>query len=332
MRPVQRLVQALAVLGACSVDVAGCAAAAGDDPEVSSTEQPSSIAQWTYNVQIPGMLSQQSPALAAWNGSAYLNHSSDGDTGIWWARYQPSAWNPDARVDSQASSATPSLAAFNGLIYMFHVSGNSGATQVWYSRFDPVTQRWSPDSMMSYQSVGTPTIQAFHSKLHIIGVTPGSKQLWHATIDGSGTPTPSMPMGAMYSATPVALAVLDNRLYMVHRTGIFNTMVLNSSSDGDEWGLDVQIGGGFNGGPQTTPDQAAIAAYGGVLHLVHNETDHPGIWWSFYTPSTGVWSAEVAFPSNQSMQGFAALAALPTQLLMVHHGGVENTLWYSVFQ
>lgn len=32
------------------------------------------------------------------------------------------------------------------------------------------------------------------------------------------------------------------------------------------------------------------------------------------------------------MDGFAALAALPTQLLMVHKGTGGNTLWYSVFQ
>jgi hypothetical protein len=44
-----------------------------------------------------------------------------------------------------------------------------------------------------------------------------------------------------------------------------------------------------------------------------------------------VWSAEVALP-GQRMDGFAALAALPTQRLMVHHGSDDNGLWYSVFQ
>ncbi len=331
MKTMQTMIRALAVLGTCSMCLAGCATAPDEDPAVSSTEDNLSISQWSINAQVPSMFSAQSPALAALNGVAYLNHSGSGDSGIWWAKYTPSTWTHDATVGNQASTATPSLAAFNGFVYMTHLSSNSGATQVWYSRFDPATQTWRPDSQLPYQSAGTPTIQAFGSRLYIIGVTPGTSQLWWATMDATEGFTASSLLPFMFSATPPSLAVLNNRLYMVHRAGVTTSMVLNSF-DGTSWGPDLTIDGGFNGGPQTNSDQPAIAAYGGVLHLVHNETSAGGIWWSYYTPSTGVWSAEVAFPANQRMTGFAALAPLPTQLLMVHHGSGDNTLWYSVFQ
>ena len=332
MTSIQGMMQALAILGACSIGAAGCIGAPDNDPALSSIDAPLNISQWTINAKVPGMSSKQSPALAAMNGVAYLNHSSQNDTPIWWARFTQNGWTGDSPVPGQASNATPSLAAFNGALHMLHLSATSGATQVWHTQLDPVTLTWTPNSMLSFNSVGTPAIQAFNSRLQIIGVTPGSLQLWQAEIIGNNPPSNFRALSGMFSATPVSLAVLDNRLYMVHRTGVFHDMVLNSSPDGIAWGPDVQIDGGFDGGLQTVPDQPAIAAYGGVLHLVHNETNHPGIWWSYYTPSTSVWTSEVAFPAPQSMAGFAALAPLPNQLLMVHHGATENTLWYSIFQ
>jgi hypothetical protein len=289
------------------------------------------VSQWSYNVQIGGQLSAQSPAVAVLNGVAHLAHSGTTDTGIWWATYAPNHWDPNVKLGTQASSATPSLAGFNGHVYMTHVSANSGATQVWFDRFDTGTWSWRQDYQLPYQSVGSPTIAAYGSKLYLIGVTPGSNQLWWATMDANETFTPSQLLPYMYSSSPPSLAVLNNRLYMVHMAGVTNGMVLNSF-DGVSWGPDLTIRGGLNGGQQFSNVQPAIAAYGGVLHMIHKETTGDGIWWSYYTPSTGVWSAEVSLPYNQRMDGFAALAALPTQLLMVHRGAGENTLWYSVFQ
>lgn len=336
MTAVPKLIHTLALLSTFSLSAAGCATAPDDAPAVASTEETLSVSQWSANVQIAGQLSAQSPALAALNGVAHLNHSGDSDGFIWWATYTPGHWDPNVRIGSQASSATPSLAAFNGFVYMTHLSSTSGSTQVWFDRFDPATWSWRADSQLPYQSVGSPTIAAFGSKLYLIGVTPGSHQLWWATMDATETFTSSSLLPFMFSGSPPSLAVLNNRLYMVHLAGSGTSggMVLNSF-DGTSWGPDVVIPGGFNGGPQLTPDQPAIAAYGGVLHLLHRETTAgtlPGsIWWSYYTPSTGLWSAEVALP-GQRMDGFAGLAALPTQLLMVHHGAGDNTLWYSVFQ
>jgi hypothetical protein len=336
MTAVSKLIHTLTIVSTLSVPVAGCTTAPDDDPAVASTENALSVSQWSANVQIGG-LSAQSPALAALNGVAHLNHSGNSDGVIWWATYTPGHWDPNVRIGTQASSATPSLAAFNGFVYMTHLGSDSGATQVWFDRFNPSTWSWRQDSPLSYTSVGSPTIAAYGSKLYVIGVTPGSHQLWSATMDASESFTSRVLLPGMFSGSPPSLAVLNNRLYMAHLAGSSPTagaMVLNSF-DGTSWGPDVVIPGGFNGGPQLTPDQPSIAAYGGVLHLVHRETtagSGPGsIWWSYYTPSTGVWSAEVALP-GQRMDGFAALAALPTQLLMVHHGSGDNGLWYSVFQ
>jgi hypothetical protein len=335
MTAVSKTIHAVVVLTAFSLGAAGCATAPDDDPAVAATEDTLSVSRWSPNVQIGG-LSAQSPALAALNGVAHLNHSGNSDGVIWWATYTPGHWDPDFRLGTQASSATPSLAAFNGSVYMAHLSNFSGATEVWFDRFDPSTWSWVQDWQVSYTSVGSPTIAAFGSKLYIIGVTPGSHQLWWATMDTSEKFLPSSLLPGMFSGSPPALAVLNNRLYMVHLAGpspSAGAMVLNSF-DGTSWGPDVVIPGGFNG-PQLTPDQPSIAAYGGVLHLIHRETTAgtgPGsIWWSYYTPATGEWSAEVALPGQQ-MNGFAALVALPTQLLMVHHGFGDNGLWYSVFQ
>lgn len=332
MTAVSKTIHALAVLGTLSIHAAGCATPPDNDPAEASTEERLTVSQWSANVQIGGQLSTQSPALAALNGVGHLNHSGTSDTNIWWATYTPGHWDPNVRIGSQASSATPSLAAFNGSVYMAHLSSNTGATKVWFDRFDPSTWSWVPDWQVPYDSVGSPTIAAFGSTLYIIGVTPGSHQLWWATMDTTERFTSSSLLPFMFSGSPPSLAVLNNRLYMVHLAGPGTSggMVLNSF-DGTSWGPDVVIPGGFNGGSQLTPDQPAIAAYGGVLHLIHREINADGIWWSYYTPSTGVWSAEVSLP-GQRMDGFAALAALPTQLLMVHHGAGDNTLWYSVFQ
>lgn len=330
MTAVPKMIQALAVLGTLSLHAAGCATAPDDDPATSSTEDTLSVSQWSANVQISGQLSAQSPALAALNGVAHLNHSGDSDGFIWWATYTPGHWDPNVRTGNQASSATPSLAAFNGFVYMTHLSSGTGSTQVWFDRFDPATWSWRPDFQLPYQSVGSPTIAAYGSRLYVIGVTPGSGQLWWATMDASETFTPSQVLPGMFSSSPPSLAVLNNRLYMVHMAGFTSGMVLNSF-DGSSWGPDLTIFGGFNGGQQFSTVPPAIAAYGGVLHLIHKETSATGIWWSYYTPSTGVWSAEVSLPGQQ-MDGFAALAALPTQLLMVHRGAGNHTLWYSTFQ
>lgn len=330
MTAVSKILHPLAVLGALSLHTAGCATPPDDDPTESSTEETLSVSRWSANVQIGNQLSAQSPALAALNGVAHLNHSGNSDANIWWATYTPGHWDPNVRISTEQSSATPSLAAFNGFVYMTHVSGNAGATQVWYTRFDPSTWSWRQDSQLPYQSVGSPTIAAYGSKLYLIGVTPGSGQLWWATMDADEQFKPSKPLPFMFSSSPPSLAVLNNRLYMVHMAGFTTGMVLNSF-DGTDWGPDLTISGGFNGGQQRSSVAPAIAAYGGVLHLIHKETSADGIWWSYYTPSTGEWSAEVSLP-GQRMDGFAALAALPTQLLMVHHGAGDNTLWYSVFQ
>jgi hypothetical protein len=334
MSTIRNLIQVLAVLGTFSMPAAGCTAALDDDdPAVSSIGDELSVLQWSYNVQIGGQLSAQSPALGVLNGVAHLAHSGTSDTGIWWATYTPGPnyWDPNVKLGSQASSATPSLAGFNDHVYMAHVGGESGSTQVWFERFDTGIWQWLPDYQLPYRSAGSPTIAAFGAKLYFVGVTPGTGQLWWATMDANETFTPSQLLPYMYSSSPPSLAVLNNRLYMVHMAGFTSNMVMNSF-DGVSWGPDITIQGGFGGGAQHSSVAPAIAAYGGVLHMIHKETTADGIWWSYYTPSTGVWSAEVSLPNSQRMDGFAALAALPSQLLMVHRGAGENTLWYSVFQ
>jgi hypothetical protein len=289
------------------------------------------VSQWSYNAQIGGQLSAQSPAVGVLNGVAHMAHSGTTDTGLWWATYAPGHWDPNVKLGTQASSATPSLAGFNGHVYMTHVGGESGSTQVWFDRFDTGMWSWLQDYALPYRSTGSPTIAAFGSKLYFVGVTPGTGQLWWATMNANETFTSSQLLPSMYSSSPPSLAVLNGRLYMVHMAGFTSNMVLNSF-DGTSWGPDITIQGGLNGGPQHSSTAPAIAAYGGVLHMIHRETTGDGIWWSYYTPSTGLWSAEVSLPYNQRMDGFAALAALPTQLLMIHRGAGENTLWYSVFQ
>lgn len=158
MYEIQRTIKTLTVLGTCSILVAACATEPGDDPAVGSTEAGLSVAQWSPAVQLPNMLSAQSPALAALNGVAHLNHSGSSDSPIWWATYTPGHWDPNVRIGSQASTATPSLAAFNGFVYMTHLGANKGETQLWFDRFDPATWSWRPDFQLPYRSTGSPTI------------------------------------------------------------------------------------------------------------------------------------------------------------------------------
>lgn len=330
MNTMHRIIRTLAVLGSFSICFTGCAAAPEDDGPVNSAESSLSAAQWTLNVQVPGEFSQEAPAVAALNGIGYMVHSGGSNTSLWWTRYVPNSWTSDSRLGTQSSSATPSLVAFNGFIYMTHVGGSAGSTQVWFSRFDPGTQSWRPDFQLPFQSVGSPTIAAYGGRLYLIGVTPGTGQLWWATMDTSEAFTPSQSLSGMFSSSPPSLAVLNSRLYMVHMAGFTNAMVLNSF-DGVNWRGDQTIVGGFNGSIQRSSVPPAIAAYGGILHLVHKEPNVSGIWWSYYTPATGTWAAEVSLPGQETAH-FVALAPLSNQLLMVHSGASETTLWYSIFQ
>jgi hypothetical protein len=106
-------------------------------------------------------------------------------------------------------------------------------------------------------------------------------------------------------------------------------MVTNSFG-GFAWGQDQPVHNGIGGHDQLSSHGPAIAAYGGVLHMLHDEPGSSSIWWSYSTDGL-TWAPEIALP-NQGMSGRATMAPLAFRLGMVHPAISNTTMYASSFQ
>ena len=188
-----------------------------------------------------------------------------------------------------------SLAAFNGFLYMVH-SGNATPSQVWISRFDPATEQWSANYQLPYTSLsGPPAIAAFNGKLYFVGTTPGTFQMWMASMTTGETFSAMTPLTGHTSASRPYAAVYGGRLYFVHRNGQTGTLVLGTT-DGASWIAPQTIPAA--GGSAITGLEAALATDAGFLHLIHRRPGATDVWWTYFDGCN--WATEVTINALHS--------------------------------
>ena len=165
-------------------------------------------------------------------------------------------------------------------------------TRLWVSRFSPATGQWSTTFQIPHTSIQPPALAAFDNRLHLIGVTPGTKQLWSATMTTDEVFTPSSLLSGQFSASRVSATLFACKLYIAHRAGTTTEVVYNSF-DGAQWTYDQTIPAG-PGGASLLAAEPAIAERSGFLHLVHRDNapiSGVPIWWTYFDGNS--WASEV---------------------------------------
>lgn len=277
---------------ACSVPVED----AGAEESVAKTDDALSPYDWSQDAMIPNEKSQMASSLYAYGFSFFLVHGGGcgGCSDLWFTIGGTGGFPKGDKFTGMYSWYPASMGGFmdwDASQYLSHVGGAVGDTQVYLSRYSWQKQNFEPDFQLPFKSNGSPALIAWNHTLYMIGVTPGTLQLWWATMNQYTEQwTQSQLIPGMYSSEPPALAIFQNRIYMVHHDGTGHDMVWNYF-DGNSWTYDRPVPG------QLSIMPPAIAEYNGKLHLVHDGGAGDGtIWWS-YLDNNG-WSTEVSLPNK----------------------------------
>lgn len=325
MKPLSHLLLSL-VVGAAALPTTACLESP-DELELAELSSELSVSNWSAP-QYTGQ-SYRSAQVATLGGIDYKVESgrcgawSCGGGGeaneLWWSKKNADGtWTAKQRIPGQYSGHKTSLAPFNGYLYMVHTGYDSGATNVWLTRFSPATQSWSSNIQLAYKSKGgPPAIAAYNNLLYLAGVDPDTDRVWYATMTPGEVFTASRTVGTNLSTSRVSLAVHGTkispaRLYLTHRHGI-STNVVISSFDGTSW----SPWGYVPAGPQGVAAQSnepVIASYAGYLHLVFRRPDSSYVWWT-YNDGTG-WPAAITV-NNLTSSYDPSLAATASGLTLV---------------
>jgi hypothetical protein len=246
-----------------------------------------------------------------------------------WRQLVGTTWTEPTQIPGQSTSQRVSLAAFNGFLYMVRTD-LTYTTRLWVSRFSPATGQWSTSFQIPHTSYFPPALVAFNSRLYLIGVDPGTKQLWSATMTADEVFTPSSPLPGQFSTSRVSAAVFACKLYIAHRAGSTTEVVYNSF-DGSHWGPDQIIPAG-PGGAAILAAEPAIAERSGFLHLLHRDSAPVSgvpIWWTYFDGTT--WASEVTvgqattfYPPSLTAGG-AGLVAIAT----TYYNSLASSLQYT---
>ncbi len=303
-----------------------------DDGSFGETESNLSSTSWSdAGSPLSGLGSP--PAMATLNGVNYYVYTWDDDSpfpgvshDLYWHKCDSNGCTSPRRISDQESLGRASLAAFNGYIYMVH-QGDDDSTAVWFSRFTPSTDQWSPNVKLSFSTYGgAPALAAFNGSLYIAGsrklTTKGTTYpLWYATM-GTNEQFSATQTIAGQSASAVTLAPLGNSLYLAHRVGTDHEIAIHSLPANGAWSNPSLIPAGPQNG-YIQGDDVQLASVNGYLHLVHHRTSGNETWWT-YNRGCDAWAPEVSIPAfNYSS---ASSMAATTGGLYVF-GLVDMGLW-----
>jgi hypothetical protein len=237
------------------------------------------VATWPTEANLIRQKSSRSPAMTAFNGKLYVAYvapdpdfidkvyvtsSSDGP-----------AWPVDGtlvRSDITISSSI-AMAVYNNKLYLAYVAGDGSNALMTTSSSDGTT--WSAATPVPNQySNATPSLAVYNNKLYVAFVADNSSStLLIASYDGttwSGESQVGSPSVTQSSGYPPALAVYNNRLYLVFVSANKNRDVLYVSYDGTRWSNDIRTG-------QVSQDAPAITVYNNELSLAfadNGNNDH----------------------------------------------------------
>lgn len=293
-----------------SCAAAGCADLLPDSESLAGTSSDLQVSSWSSLGELDheAWLGAQ---VATINGTTILVRSGtclsppcDGGIGnfLYWSKLTPTGWTTAQEIPSQSSSRKVSLAAFDGGLYMVHTGDAPGSTETWISRFDPTTETWSTNYLIPYPSLaGPPAITAFRDRLWFVGATPGTFQMWTATMSAGEIFSVSAPIARHFSASRPSAAVYGDRLVVGHRAGQTGTIAV-TAFDGRTWTADQPIPAGPLGEAirGTVP---ALASVNGFLHLVHTTPESSYVRWTYFDGCR--WSAEVSIGTITSTTGLS---------------------------
>jgi hypothetical protein len=256
--------------------------------------------------------------VSSWSGTTYQGSAQEGgqvgsiggegisvrtrsDNSMVWNEVQGPV--PIAFVPGETSSTKVSLAAFNGFLYMVHSDTISPYDPVWLSRFDPTTKTWSTNYQIPYTSSGgPPAIAAFGKYLRFVGTTPGTLQMWTATMTADQVFSVSTPIPGHTSLSRVSATVFGDKLFVAHRAGQSATIAL-TSFDGTSWTADEYLPFGALG--------ADLRGY--FMHLIHRTPESSNVLWTYYDGCN--WAAEVSVGNLTTNDGPSLTQGGPGLLL-----------------
>jgi hypothetical protein len=131
---------------------------------------------------------------------------------------------------------------------------------------------WSGDTMIGQKSLRSPSMVVFQGKLYVAYVAPDPNNLGKVYVTSSSDGI-TWPIDGTYTSLSVemagngdqymspALAVFNNRLYMVYVPDESYQMMITSSSDGSTWSK------GFPVPNDSTRDTPALAVYNNRLYV-----------------------------------------------------------------
>jgi hypothetical protein len=300
-----------------------------DDAELGETVSQLSVANWSTPTQV-GADAQEGwlgGDIASLNGTTYMVHSGTRHHGydtdvseLWWTKLTPTGWANDIRIPNQSSQRRVSLTAFNGSLYMFH-SGNANVNEVWMSRFNPSTEQWSANTRLAITSDGAPAIAAFNGGLRIVGLNPGTTQLFTLTMSPGEVFSAPSALDNQHSTGPVSLAPFNGRLFMARGTP--GGLSINSF-DGTSWSTDTAI--------PANATEGSLASSDGILHLVFARhltinpylADWSAVYWTYFNGVS--WPAPITVGTQQTsfQPRIAPIGNTKTPTLIMLTGGNDG--------
>ena len=319
----------------------GCTAATtSNEPATEQSQDALSVYQWSPDQKAGDNNSYESAGIATMaGGGVMMVHTGDdegGDADMYWS-YSASglSWSDDVKIDKMETSSAPRLAGFNKQMYLVH-TGVADKTSVWMSRLGANSTgflTWGQDFILPYKSSTSPAIAAYAGSLYIIGSTPGTGQLWVATMSTSETfsaPT-DIPKQFSYAAPGIAshlpAGARNESLYIAYlpnkSAGIVTSTLTIAKGSSGAWTAPAVVPNSMTkGANQQSLLQPALGSYNGVLHMIHTEPALSDLIMWTYLDGTS-WSTEVSL-GTERMYSFASLTPLKDRLVMVHTSSIGD--------
>jgi C1A family cysteine protease len=245
------------------------------------------------------------------------------------------------RPSTPKTSSWPALAmnTSNNLLYLVYRS--SADSTMWWSWSDG--NIWYGDAQIQTTRPSTPKTSAApalalynNNKLYLVYRSSADSTMWYSWFDGttwngdtqiktSGGSTPKT------SAAP-ALAVYNNKLYLVYRSSSNSTMYY-AWFDGTNWNGDTQIktAGGVTPKTGATP---GLAVYNNKLYIVYHSSADSTMWYAWFDGTN--WNGDTQIKTSSKTPKTSASPSLAVNsanntLYLVYKSSADSTMWWSWF-
>lgn len=274
---------------------------AAEDETLSETESALSTSDWGISALQANTLA--GAQVATVNGTTYMVYGDPYNKDMYWKkRIGWQQWSPGVLIPGQKTSDQVSLAAFNGFLYMVHV-GETDTSAVWFSRFDPVTETWTPNDKLALSTdVGAPALAGFDGRLWIVGASAiddfGHNQLWVATMTPDGIVGGPVNLRLRLTNHRPSLAVYAGKLFVSYdNNNSIYTMNHAAGVIASSWSNPAGVKSGPSGTTAAGWD-AKLAVAGGYLHLVHTLPGNRPLdtFWTYWNQCN--WAPEVRLNDN----------------------------------